>query len=538
MKLKTLLAQEPFHQMKLIAGEKGLANDITNVTMMDAPDILPYLKPNDLLVTTGYHVKDDPTALIQLIEQMARKSCAALFIKTKRFFGEIPADSLQLANSLHFPIVEIPENWSLGETVNQMLSVILDKRTSELRGAIDTHKLFSSHIMSGKGLNALLANLTDLTGHRAFLCTAYFSPIAGDRALADVLSPFKKWSSEHGSFLSPGSAFTAFSTMAQKEDYTLFPVYTHEKKAALLLLEGPIYPTEHVKLLTIEQAVNVISFELLKEDAVKQFTRRIRNEFFSNFLDDAFSSEEEAVSRAKEFDLPLKQKYICAAGRIDAPEEEWSYYTNQKELDAIYYFFEKELHTMEVPCHLFTKGETLILLLKVPEHIKDTHSFTASFLQTLQSRLSREHGATMSFGISHLCSSLLFVRQGYKEARDAWKTNRLSSGPSSVHFHRTKDVSELLRLLPVKDLTQFYKHTVQQLKLSNLEEEKSLLDTLFVYMESHCHISETAKRLFVHRNTVVYRLEKCEELLGTSLKDPEFSLQIRLALRIKHLMNT
>lgn len=520
-----------------MAGARGIANDITNVTMMDAPDILPYLKPNDLLVTTGYHVKDEPGALLRLIEQMAQKNCAALFIKTKRFFGQLPPEAVRTADRLEFPIIEIPESWSLGETVNQMLNIILDKRTSELRGAIETHKLFSTHIINGKGLNALLESLTELTGHRAFLCTAYFAPIAGDRSMAKVFSPFKKWASQHGSFLSADSTFTAFSTLAPKADYTLFPVYTHEKKAALLLLKGVIHPTEHVKLLTIEQALNVISFELLKEEAVKQSARRISNEFFSNFLEHAFSSEEEVVNRAKEFDLPLKQKYVCAVARIDAPKEERSYYTNQKELDEIYYFFEKELHTMDIPCHLFTKSENLIILAKVPDDMKDIHLFTASFLEKLQSRLSREHSVTVSFGVSHLCSSLLFVRQGYKEARDALKTNQLSSSPSSIHFHRTKDVNELLRLLPAKDLTQFYKHTVQQLKLNNLEEEKSLLDTLFVYMESHCHISETAKRLFVHRNTVVYRLEKCEELLGISLKDSDFSLQVRLALRIKHLLN-
>lgn len=537
MKLNTLLTHAPFHNITLTAGARGAANNITNVTMMDAPDILPYLKSNDLLVTTGYHVKDEPNGLICLIEQMAQKDCAALFIKTKRFFGHLPKEVIQLADRLGFPIVEIPENWSLGETVNQMLNIILDKRTSDLQGAIETHKLFSSHIINGKGLNALLANLTDLTGHRAFLSTAYFTPIAGDHSLAEAFSPFKKWTSEHGSFLPAGSAFTLFSTLAQKEEYTLFPVYAHEKKAALLLLKGLVHPSEQVKLLTIEQALNVISFELLKKEAVKQSSRRIRNEFFSNFLDGAFSSEEETVSRAKEFDLPLKQKYVCAVGQIDAPEEEWSYYTNQRELDEVYYFFEKELNTMDIPCLLFTKGDMLIILAKVPDHMKETHLFTASFLEKLQSRLNREHKITISFGVSHLCSSLLFVRQGYKEARDALKTNRLSSGPSSIHFHRTKDVNELLRLLPSKDLTQFYKHTVQQLKLSNLEEEKSLLDTLFVYMECHCHVSETAKRLFVHRNTVVYRLEKCEELLGISLKDPDFSLQVRLALRIKHLVN-
>ena len=70
-----------------------------------------------------------------------------------------------------------------------------------------------------------------------------------------------------------------------------------------------------------------------------------------------------------------------------------------------------------------------------------------------------------------------------------------------------------------------------------LDEQTMLLETLYVYLESHCQISETAKRLFVHRNTVIYRLEKCSTLLKKDLKDPEVTIQLRLALRIRnHLM--
>ena len=63
-----------------------------------------------------------------------------------------------------------------------------------------------------------------------------------------------------------------------------------------------------------------------------------------------------------------------------------------------------------------------------------------------------------------------------------------------------------------------------------------LLQTLSVYLETHCQLAETAKRLYIHRNTVIYRLEKCEEIIGRSLKDPEETLRLRMAFRIKALL--
>ncbi|RKJ30086.1 PucR family transcriptional regulator, partial [Butyricicoccus sp. 1XD8-22] len=66
------------------------------------------------------------------------------------------------------------------------------------------------------------------------------------------------------------------------------------------------------------------------------------------------------------------------------------------------------------------------------------------------------------------------------------------------------------------------------------DEQTILFETLNEYLECHCQISETAKRLFVHRNTVIYRIEKCSSLLNKDLKDPEVTLQLRLALRIRN----
>ncbi|MEN0644700.1 PucR family transcriptional regulator ligand-binding domain-containing protein [Alkalicoccobacillus gibsonii] len=537
MKLQTILTREPFTQLSVLAGESGLNHDINHVTMMDAPDILPYLKANDLLVTTGYHFKDKPEEMVHLIEEMSKRHCAGLFVKTERFIQTLPQRVIDHANALEFPILKLPTDWSLGDTVNQLLSIILDKRTNELRHAINTHRQFTLQIMNGKGLNTLLARLSGLIQHPVTLTNSYLTPIAGQEYLLKSM-PYLTDLAQYGYLLLPKSTEVSFCDVATKQELTVYPVHKHTNQPDLLFIRGSIAPSDHVSRLTIEQAVNVLSFERIREEAIKQTTRRIRNEFFSSFLDQTYSSTKEMENRASEFGLPVEQEYICTVGELDPLHDMWSDQSHHKEMDQLYDFLENELQSLAVPCYLFTKGEQLILLLSVNDLIEDTQAFCESFLELLQLRLSRFYEMTVSFGVSHVCSSFFAVHQGFEEAQKALFQHSGWRQPSSIHFFQSTDISGLLRMIPEKELISYYHQTYKQLRLDHLDEDQTLLQTLFMYMECQCQISETAKQLFVHRNTVVYRLEKCEELLQTSLKDPEFTLQVRTAMRIKQLIES
>jgi purine catabolism regulator len=138
--------------------------------------------------------------------------------------------------------------------------------------------------------------------------------------------------------------------------------------------------------------------------------------------------------------------------------------------------------------------------------------------------------------VSTLCQNFLQTKSAFKEAIDALSQGKLSKKKAYIQTYHTKDIMELMRQIPLEDLKNYYTFALSGFNDTKIEEEQSLLETLSVYLETHCQISETAKRLFVHRNTVVYRIEKCEEILGRSLKDSETTLQIRLALRIKTLL--
>ncbi|MGQ9007920.1 purine catabolism transcriptional regulator PucR [Bacillus stercoris] len=520
-----------FENANLIAGKAGGEREVQHVNMMDAPDIADFLHKNELLVTTAYHLKDHPHQLSELIRQMAKRGCAGLGIKTKRYLEDIPKEIIELADSYAFPIIELPEHIRLGDIVNATLSHILDMRSNELQQAIYAHKKFTNHIMSGKGLQSLLKKVSDLLQLPVLLLDQHAKMLSASHQISVETEKLKGTLNTVS-----GPFFTCFSTISDQKTYSVLPIYNHEKNCGYLLIPNMVQAGDKGLILTIEQAANVISFELLKENALKQFSRRARNEFFNNFIERSFSSNDEIKNRAKEFKLRWDQKYMCIAGKLDRNDESISFTENQLASDSVFEFLEGELSAFPFPPHFFMKGNVGIILIEATDSWSEMHASVISFLEQFQTQVSTQFKRTVSFGISNICQKLIDVPDAFTEASDALQSGHLSRSTAFIQVYHAKDVPELLRLLPVEDLKKFYNSTLQSLA-EKQQEDQSLLHTLSVYLETHCQISETAKRLYVHRNTVIYRLEKCEELLGKSLKDPETTMRLRLALRMQRLIS-
>ncbi|MDQ0859680.1 PucR family transcriptional regulator ligand-binding domain-containing protein [Bacillus sp. V2I10] len=66
MLLQNLLRLPVFSGAVVVAGNNGLDREVNTVNMMDAPDIIPYLKKDELLVTTAFHLKDNLPSLLEL----------------------------------------------------------------------------------------------------------------------------------------------------------------------------------------------------------------------------------------------------------------------------------------------------------------------------------------------------------------------------------------------------------------------------------------------------------------------------------------
>lgn len=537
MNISDLIQIPLFHACRVVAGKKGVEREIRNVNMMDAPDIIDYLKADDLLITTGYHLQNRPDLFRQLVEEMAARKCAALGIKSHRFLGGIPDDIIQLADRLKFPIIDLPNDLALVDIANQTLTQILDARTKELQFAIDTHQQFTDHIVSGEGIDRLISRLSDMIGFQAVLLDSYLKQIAPLHRTStkeellpesEVLEPI---------LIGLDSKESFFSIVQLKETYSLYVLYTYRKRKYFLLINGLVPPTNRLLTLTVEQASNVLVFELMKHEALIQTEKKMRDSFFSNLLQGSFSSGDEIISRAKEFGLINGTAYILIAGELDMCDSSLSFLQFQLENSEVFDYIEGDLELLPFPAHFFVNDHICILICEDTMSLQNTLRFLSPALKAMQQRVKHLFSYSISFGISRALTDLTELSDAYQEASAVLQNGRQAGKYAFIQVYQANGLNDLLRQMPVDDLRKIYQETLKSLAFPNKDEERVLLHTLFIYVESNCQISETAKKLFVHRNTVIYRIEKCEQLLGLDFKDPDVSFRLRFAFRIRPLFD-
>ncbi|MGE6377797.1 PucR family transcriptional regulator [Peribacillus muralis] len=125
--LTDALALPQIKQCQVVAGILGLNREIQSINSFDAPDVLSWLKPNELILTTGYLFQDNPQQLDQFVIELAKMNCSGLFIK----LAEIPQTAISIANMANLPILKIPPEFSLSDIMSPLLREIVTRQNEQ-----------------------------------------------------------------------------------------------------------------------------------------------------------------------------------------------------------------------------------------------------------------------------------------------------------------------------------------------------------------------------------------------------------------------
>src|SRR5689334_1226072 len=128
--LREALALPALRNVRVLAGGGGLGRAVRYVNVMEVPDILDWVKPDELLLTTAYPLRDDRAALADLVPRLADRGLAGLAVKPARYLDAVPVVMLEAAERLGFPLLELPPETALADIINAVLSLILNARSS------------------------------------------------------------------------------------------------------------------------------------------------------------------------------------------------------------------------------------------------------------------------------------------------------------------------------------------------------------------------------------------------------------------------
>ena len=152
----------------------------------------------------------------------------------------------------------------------------------------------------------------------------------------------------------------------------------------------------------------------------------------------------------------------------------------------------------------------------------------------ISDKISVAYGFLM--GYSNSQAPIAGLSAIFKEALEA--TRSVVQNPSmKVHKYQPKYVQELVSLIPRDEASAFQqKFLAPLLQLDNDEEKAALLKTLQNFFYFHQQVAQVARSMYVHRNTIIYRIKKIEELLDVDLADPQTAQNVQFALLLNQSM--
>lgn len=558
--IKDILETKALEGIKIVAGEQGIHNKIALVNIIENPDAFDWLTPNELLLTTGYIFQDDEALQNKIIQEISKINCAGLVIKMRRYLQKTPQNMIDIANQYGLPLIELPYNY----TLSKVISIINEKASGGYdllnRKSLDMHNTLFKVALEGGGIESISCMLAETINNPIIFLDSdwnllHYTDLASNPVpLAYGINLKKNRPTFSKDFIDTipkdlNEMQKSITRMYHLEDVAvkcrILPVAVANYIYGYIVIWQTVRDLTEFDFIVLEQASTIVALERIKQKEIEGVRLKIKQEFFDDLLTGKIKSSETLQTLCDLHGLNIHYKYYCIVISIshDNLSEHLDLISRKYESDNI----AKKCVTLiyehsstingEITC-LYRNNQIIVLIgqqdTKQDMTINETKQYADTILQLLI-----QHNSQTSFlvGIGKEYKHIRFVHKSFAEAHEALRLmQRFEERGAVAHFADHSIYHFLDSNMNEVQLKDFFLESLGAVFEHDLLHGTSYLVTLENYFINHMNISETAKEMFVHRNTLIYRIEKIKEILKTDLKSYEELLQIQLALRIYRLL--
>ncbi len=178
------------------------------------------------------------------------------------------------------------------------------------------------------------------------------------------------------------------------------------------------------------------------------------------------------------------------------------------------------------------RDSVLVKEIKPNYDMRDIEKMARSISDTI----STEFYTKVSIGIGTVVDNIKDLSRSYKEAQVALEVGKVFDTEKDIISYDNLGIGRLIYQLPTSLCEMFLQEVFKKGPLESLDRET--LTTIQAFFENNLNVSETSRKLFVHRNTLVYRLEKIRKLTGLDLREFEHAITFKVALMVKKYLSS
>lgn len=500
-----------------------------------------FVRKFEFVLTTGLGCESDPALLFEFTKDVYESGASALGIAMGRYVFEMPQEIIDFAEAKEFVIIELPWELRFTDLQREVMNEINKRQEGIMERARHIQRKLIDFVIQGK-------DLTEMIGYveRELHSTIVFTDKSGRVKSVkgtpnDVIATWKSVQ-ENAEVIEDDLAFRHIISAPFEHGYILKKEIT---TGAIHVAQGHFIIILHEQDTLTGNALQVLdslsaatALWISREDAIVKTEIRLKNEFIWGLAKTPqMNLDDNMKSRGKLLGYHLDIPYMCMVGYSDNFDSFYKEQQGDEEFgfkNIIYYIEEEVRYAASVVDKQFAftfDDDKLIIYL---QFINEEHSTMHHFLDLLEKRLhTLIPGVVFSWGIGISRNGVMQFYESYQKANSALDIGRKQKLPGQrISFDDTKLNRLLLHLASNQEVRDITLTTLAPLIEYEKKREMNLIDTFIAYDNQNGNVSQAARVLNMHRQSLLYRLRKIESLTNVSLDNPDDVFLLNISIKV------
>ncbi|ADH98424.1 helix-turn-helix domain-containing protein [Salisediminibacterium selenitireducens] len=436
------------------------------------------------------------------------------------------------------------ENLRLLETFATQAAVAIENATmfSQNERTSKIHRELSRAALTRGGIGTIIQSLSGIVNLPVVLFNEFFDLLDGSdsAAIATARSLIEKKKTHLHQYISPDQIQSLFGQDGdQPIEAVFFPLNANDRTAGyvMILLSDHAF-IDPVDQFAIEQTSMVFTMEILRKE--KESINDWRHS--SMMLDHILHGEwnHQVISNLE--NLPVftnpNAGMVMVHLQLDISNVQFGQFQAKK--DHVLRILARKVGTHRCQGFLLEETRSVTFLFMIPAHLdaRNAYESIGTLFTDVAESLHASRSLSIKAGLSRLVTEVSGLRPAYQDAVKAVEYLFKLQTARSVLTYDELGIERLMLNTPFQEMDSFVTDTIGPIAAYDAAHDADLLLTLKTYLESTSNMALTAKKCFVHVNTVKYRLQLIKELTGIADLSGRKAFELQLGIYVhEHLEN-
>lgn len=531
-------------EARIVAGHSGGEHVVEYVDVLESSEGYQWLRKNTLLITTLLPILHDEQAQRLFIEHLHSVQVAAVAIKPKRFIDSIPTFMLEDAERYQIPIIELPYHAVYCDLVSKCSQLIINSQASIMQETLAISQMFTEVVQNGGGLEEIAATLSLNVNRPVIIEDRDFNLITyacGDAQLKKNIQQVLADNRQIKSILKKQQPITLTEQKTihlynhdRSAKFALAPIIFNNNGAGYITLAGNGEEISELNDIALENAATVAALIMATIQSNQEKEAMIHYGILTDLIFGNTYTQENISAWLDYFGWEQEACYAASILKIFPIAGSHSGANKKDMKQSLFRVFSKLVQETLDNVFIIPQTQTMILIHALQQDMDHFRDEMQACYDKLCAGLA-EYALQIKF---HLCiglpqRSLMDISASYRQALTAMEiSTRLQNyiHNNSTFFYDDLDIYHIFIKYPDKQDLYNFSHSYLDPLLDSKKLKFDALETLEAYIASGCSINKCAQKLYLHVNTIKYRVNKIKEVLHNPLSDHVYLYKLYMAL--------